>query len=150
MVIGLMLSVHLLFANDIDVVRKQFHEIKDEETLKAFLKMASAIEDNKVIPYKEAAAMRQAEFTANLFKKLKFFNAGKEQLETYIKSNPFDIEARYIRALIQHDVPAILNYNEHFETDVKYVLDNIDASELSNDYKRLMKETLTNLKNAPL
>ncbi len=140
--ISLLLCYLLTLAGEMDKVRMQFHDINSKESLLAYIDMVSAVENEKAIPYKEAAAMRRAQFTSNPYKKLKYFNAGKKRLESYISANPFDIEARYIRALIQSDVPEMLNYNEQLKSDIEYIFDNLEMTTLSDEYKKLIKETL--------
>ncbi len=144
-VIGWFLASVAAMAQQIDDVRAQFHTIDNEERLLAFIELTSEVNDQKATPYKEAAHMRQAEYTANPFKKLKYFNHGKKQLEQYIMQNPFDIEARYVRALIQSEVPGFLNYNEQFNADTSFILENIDDSTLPSAYKKQIKQIVNQL-----
>ncbi|WP_430817008.1 hypothetical protein [Carboxylicivirga sp. RSCT41] len=143
--IGFYVSSVALLAQQIAEVREQFHTINNEERLMAFIKLTTEVNDSKATPYIEAANMQMARYTANPIKKLKYFNEGKKQLELYIDKNPFDIEARYVRALVQSEVPDFLNYNEQFDSDISYILDNIDSSLLPPEYKNTIKETINQL-----
>ncbi|MCG8581945.1 MAG: hypothetical protein MI866_18605 [Bacteroidales bacterium] len=144
-VIGVYVVSVASIAQQIAEVREQFHTINNEERLMAFIELTSEIDDKKATPYIEAANMRMAKYTANPIKKMKYFNDGKKQLELYIDKNPFDIEARYVRALVQSEVPNFLKYNEQFNSDVSYILKNIDNSMLPPDYKNIIKETINQL-----
>ncbi len=145
MVIGLMLASVMTWSQQMDEIRKQFHTIDNEESLKAFIELSSGVDDKKASPYIEAAHMRQAIYTNNPFKKMKFFSKGKNKLEQYINQNPFDIEARYVRALVQSEVPVFLKYNEQLNSDTTYILDNIDDSSLPSYYKEMLKQAIHQL-----
>ena len=59
--------------------------------------------------YFALATMMLAKTHKNPFTKLSYFNRGKYILETTIKSNPDNVELRFLRYAVQAKVPAILS-----------------------------------------
>ena len=92
------------------VLRSEFHNTNTESKLTAFLtKYKNDVRvDGK--PYLYCGIMQMANYTMNPYKKLDYFNKGKQALETHISKYPQQIDARYVRALIQSKAPKILNY----------------------------------------
>ena len=72
--------------------------------------------------YFALATMMLAKTHKNPFTKLSYFNRGKYILETTIKSNPDNVELRFLRYAVQAKVPAILFYFNNQEAD-KEILD---------------------------
>ncbi|MBS2210071.1 hypothetical protein KEM09_01575 [Carboxylicivirga mesophila] len=145
-VIGFCLISLLSLANGVNDVRIGFHSIGSEQDLKDFLKLVEGIDDTLLVPYQVAASMQRAKYATNPFKKLKYFNEGKEQLEAYIISHPNNIEGYYVRLLIQSEVPAFLGYNENMESDISFVNEHIGEAELPDTYKQLMKANITKIR----
>ncbi|MBR8535524.1 hypothetical protein KDU71_08130 [Carboxylicivirga sediminis] len=145
-VIGFYLVSLLTLANSLNDVRNSFHSIASEQDLNEFLKMVEGLDDALIVPYQLAASMQRAEYAANPFKKLKYFNEGKEQLEAYIISHPNNIEGYYVRLLIQSEVPAFLGYKDNMKSDINFVIEHIEEAELPDTYKQLMKANITKIR----
>lgn len=117
-------------------VRNQFHKARSEKTVASFLSFAKKISCTKATPYVATATMRQAEFVNSPIQKLRYFKKGKAVLEQYIDQHPTDIEARYVRILVQKNIPSLLGYSSDIESDQKYIRAHIDHSNLSASYKK--------------
>ncbi|WP_430812024.1 MULTISPECIES: hypothetical protein [unclassified Carboxylicivirga] len=135
----------LSVAGNIDTVREQFHGLRDAESLDRFLSMVKDVDDERVVPYREAANMKRARFTANPLRKMKYFNDGKEKLDRYISEHPKNIEGYYVRFLVQCEVPAFLGYNNHKASDRAFVESQLDASLLPDDYKVKIRQNIREL-----
>lgn len=116
-------------------LRKQFHTIKTQEDLKEFITATKDSKCPKVTPYIASCTMKKAEYTIWPFKKLAYFNEGKKALELYIEQNPKDIEARYVRFLVQRNTPTFLGYTTRIAGDKKFIIDHISTANLPEEYK---------------
>lgn len=90
-------------------------------------------------PYLACAIMQRAEHSIWPPYQLKYFNLGKERLEKYISSYPHDIEARYVRLLVQKGSPLFLGYCNNISEDASYILDNLQKSKEKKEFKEEMR-----------
>lgn len=112
---------------DLDDVRNDFNKgVKDEELCEKHFK---ALEKNAKTPvekgYEAAFHMFMAKHTGNPIKKMSYFNGGKKKLENQIKSNPNNIELRFIRLCIQYHIPSYLGYRDDIERDKDFLVENL-------------------------
>ena len=136
----LMFICSSLWAIGINEVRYQFHAIDNQKKLSKFIEAVKDISEENMVPYKEAANMKRAKYTFSPIKKLKYFNEGKDRLEEFIRQHPKNIEARYVRVLIQSEVPSFLSYQNELQEDVKFINKYLTSSKLPDDYKMLMRK----------
>lgn len=115
------------------VLRSEFHNTNTESKLTAFLtKYKNDVRvDGK--PYLYCGIMQMANYTMNPYKKLDYFNKGKQALETHISKYPQQIDARYVRALIQSKAPKILNYYQNIQADISFIKKNIQESDVDEN-----------------
>lgn len=130
---------------EMQAVRASFHEISSSEELEAFIESAEKIECKNATPYIASAIMRRAEFASWPLKKWSYFQEGKKMLEDFISKNPNDVESKYLRFLVQSEVPSLLNYSEDLNSDATYILANLDRTELSTEYKNIISETVVSI-----
>lgn len=78
--------------------------------------------DETLLAYKGASIAIKAKHTTGIKQKKEGFIKGITILESVIKSNPNNIEARLIRLSIQENTPKILKYKENIEGDKKQIL----------------------------
>ncbi len=133
--------------SSLEEVRDKYHTIKTHKDLKAFLSYTENNDCDKITPYLASCIMQKAEYTIWPFKKLSYFNVGKRQLENYIKENPFNIEARYVRFLIQNKTPAFLGYKNKIEIDKKFIEANITNADLPKNYKKIILLNIKKITN---
>ena len=120
------------------VLRSEFHNTNTESKLTAFLtKYKNDVRvDGK--PYLYCGIMQMENYTINQYKKLDYFNKGKQALETHISKYPQQIDARYVRALIQSKAPKILNYYQNIQADISFIKKNIQESDVDEKSKSTM------------
>lgn len=142
MIICSMLNVT---TDNLDQIRSDFHLLSDKDSVQEFIEnyQHSAILQSK--PYVAAAIMRQAEFSFFPHKKLKYFKQGKNKLEQYIESHPHCIEGRYVRLLVQSEIPSILGYKKNIASDKQYILANISKIDLPADYQELIIKNINKI-----
>ncbi|WP_335966515.1 hypothetical protein [Galbibacter sp. PAP.153] len=122
-------------------MRKLFHEITSEDHLNTYFTHTEKIKCIHKTPYTAAATMMKAKYFFWPFKKLSYFNKGKKSLEDYINKYPNDIEARYVRYLIQKNVPAFLKYDNKM-VDSLFIIKNVDIMQIEESYKKIILQNL--------
>lgn len=75
--------------------------------------------------YLGAYQMMMAKHAFNPISKLSHFKKGKKELEAAIKSQPKNLELRFIRLTIQENVPSLLNYSSQIQEDKTFILTHI-------------------------
>lgn len=93
---------------------------------------------NLLLGYKGAVEMGVGRHHPNVFKKMGFFNDGKEKLEQSIENDPKNLELRFLRLTIQTNLPSFLGYGENKESDKAFVLANLDSAP-SEDFKKRVR-----------
>lgn len=92
--------------------------------------------------YVVSLKMKQAEYKFLPWSKLKIFNSEKRNIENLISKNPNNIHLRYIRLVIQENLPRILNYHSHIKEDKKFLKGMLNKKD-KTDYldKYIIKNT---------
>jgi len=123
-------------------VRHNFHHIETENELDDFIALCDTLSLEKAIPYHASAIMRKAEFVFMPGSKLKYFKQGRNMLEGYIKNYPLNVEARYVRLVVQSRVPEFLGYHTNFDDDLAFVQEKLPDVDLPESYKQLMQQSI--------
>ncbi len=145
----LYISLLTLFTSDCDtikMVRQEYLKIKTEEHLVQFLENFENNTCKSIQPYVISVQIQRAKYTSWPHKKIKYFNSGKKELEQYITDNPTDIEARFVRILVQKNTPSFLGYDTNIQSDTNFIKKHISDAQLSESYK---KTILTLIENTP-
>ena len=122
----------------IQTIRNDYHLINSKEKLETFIDTLNKSKCELTRPYLASAVMQSSEYALWPTKKLKNFNKGKKMLEAFIKANSTNIEARYVRILVQSEIPKFLGYHKNIESDIKFIKLKIDDSNLPKEYKELI------------
>ncbi|MEO6720100.1 MAG: hypothetical protein ABIN67_07025 [Ferruginibacter sp.] len=67
--------------------------------------------------YEGALLMKKAGLLSKAKEKLKLFKSGREKLEAAIKKDPDNYEYRFLRLIIQENVPKIVRYKSNIKED---------------------------------
>ena len=119
----------------IDEVRNQFPEISSEEQADNFIKQLNEDISTEAKGYIAAMNFMKSRFVKNPFTKFKYFKIGKTTLDQVILSNPKNVEMRYIRYLMQKQIPDFLGYHENISEDFNTIVDQIEESNLNHEFK---------------
>lgn len=107
----------------------------------------------KLLGYKAVASMMMCNYVTNPYTRVKYFYAGKGELEKAIKTSPADVELRYLRYAVQENVPGVLNYNGSLNEDrtiiVAYLNDATNRDKDPDLHARIMKYMM-NSKTVPV
>lgn len=105
-------------------IRNEFQNCNDEEQTG---KLASKLESIKNpepihIGYRGAITASKARFSNNPFKKYSYCKSGLAELNAAIEKTPNDVELRYLRLVIQSNVPSFLGMNDKISEDKSKIL----------------------------
>jgi hypothetical protein len=125
--ISLFLSATALAqAIKLDKVRQQFFEINEvkDGALNLFyrLKPLDLSGSPVLMAYRGACSAASAGSVSGVQKKLKYFNNGKDELETAVRQLPNDPEIRFLRLVTQINAPGFLGYSSNTENDKKVIV----------------------------
>ncbi len=143
--VSLLLLFPFLNSTSLSEMRNLFEKISYEEVHVVKLKEVSISSQNQIsgnvkLAYYASAVMTSAKYKFNPAAKLSLFNEGKSLLEKAIVADTSSVETRYIRFVLQSNVPSILNYNKQIKSDRKYILSNLGDLK-TNDSELYLKIT---------
>ncbi|HRX29987.1 MAG TPA: hypothetical protein P5235_11410 [Saprospiraceae bacterium] len=122
----------------LDSLRNSYHTISDKQSLTDFLQkyQSDTCFVNKA--YIASATMMKAQYTFLPNKKWSYFIKGKKIIENTIASHPENLELRYIRYLIQSNIPSFLGYKSNIDEDLEYISSNLEDTNYNQDFKNLI------------
>ncbi|SHG33397.1 hypothetical protein SAMN05443144_12515 [Fodinibius roseus] len=97
------------------------------ETLIRLTESRNASEKPLLLGYKGSATMMMARHVVNPFSKLSHFKKGRNMLEHAIRADRENVELRFLRYAVQTHAPSFLGYDEHVESDKKFMLQASDS-----------------------
>ena len=119
-------------------IRTAFHEIATESQLDEFIENTEEKNCKEAQPYLASAIMQKAKYAFFPTSKFRYFNQGKELLENFIDAYPHNLEARYVRVLVQRNIPSLLGYKDNIESDIKFINLYIKEANLPADFKNVI------------
>ncbi len=132
LVVFFLLSVEIIRANEpvLADIRLAFefacyNETKASELLSLLEKNVST--DAILLGYKGAAQSLIAKHSGNPFTKLKYTKLAMNTLQQAVRVSPVNVEIRYLRFVIQSQLPAFLRMSGNIEEDKRIILENIDS-----------------------
>jgi hypothetical protein len=121
----LILSTTLDLGQNLSEIRSYYQKAAEEKTAAqklVDLSRGGNLEDPLLYGYKGAAHMMMAKHVGNPFKKLSYFNTGKDIFSKAIEAAPKNVELRFLRFSVQAEAPAFLNYKQNLEEDKNILL----------------------------
>ncbi|TAE84391.1 MAG: hypothetical protein EAY81_07635 [Bacteroidetes bacterium] len=98
---------------------------KNEQIAADFLTKVTFPPNNILLGYKGAVTMIMAKHAFSPLKKLEYFNLGRAFLDQALKTEPNNIELRYLRFSIQCNSPSFLGYHNEKKSDKVVLLQEI-------------------------
>ena len=127
-------------------MREAFYDAETEEQLEAILVMTCSERDadsvNIFKAYQAVATTRMAEHAFWPTSKLSWFNEGTDSLDACVERHK-NLETVYLRLVVALNAPGILGYNDHIESDRKYVWKQMKRSAIPRKYITIMEESIT-------
>lgn len=126
----------------LEQVRNQFPYITSFDEANKFIEKLKNDSSPEAKGYNAAMILMKSRYVKGPFSKLKFFKKGKKILDQDISENPNSIEIRYIRFLMQKQIPKFLGYNKNIEEDFNIIFNKLLTSNLSKSFKIKMLNTM--------
>lgn len=146
----LVIYLTLVFAITVPeiTVREMFHETRHtEESLIKIISVDSDPDDLISAAYKGLCEAMMAEYSFFPNSKLSHFNKGKSGIEIALIEEPNNAELRYIRLLLQLNVPSFLGYGDNIEDDFQIFYQACCEEKINSNWKGKFIENLLNSKN---
>ena len=123
--------------------KKYFEAIGNERKIERLLKDLQNIENPSalLLAYRAACESMMAQFSWNPYTKLAQVNKSFDFFEKAIKDDAQNVEIRFLRFSVQHNVPDFLRKNREFEEDKNVLVDNFDKANFDIEFRQLMKDT---------
>ena len=118
-----------------------------EKAAEKLLKM-TAEEKTKnplMMGYHGVAQMMMAKHVGNPFKKLGYFNKGKDFFSVAIEADPDNVELRFLRFTVQAETPGFLNYKQNLREDKNILLGRVQTQK-DEELREMIKSYLLSSK----
>lgn len=122
-----------LFQNSTPEHIVEYHDIKTKAQEIEYITKYKKSDSTEIQAYVISLEMKQAEYKVLPWQKLNTFSKGKAKLEQLIKKEPKNANLRYVRLVIQEQLPKMLNYNSDIEND-KHFLSELLKIKDNSDY----------------
>lgn len=123
-------------AQDLNKIRLQYpNAVENSELVSQMDEMFAATgseSEGVLLAYKGAISTLKAKFAKQKDEKKEFFKTGVALIEAALKSDPDNIEIRYIRLSVQQNSPRFLGYHRNIEEDKAFVLNNYETISLKD------------------
>ncbi len=124
------------YAQTSNPVRRQLIQALDDKALTDSLYNTFAAMKNRSATftgYLAAAEALKAKHSWNPYYKIKYINQAEDNLRQAIIQEPHNIEIRFIRFSIEHNVPGFLGYNKNLDDDRQEMIKLIDTRRYAAD-----------------
>ncbi|MBE9584958.1 hypothetical protein IM792_10910 [Mucilaginibacter sp. JRF] len=78
----------------------------------------------------------------NPITKLKYLNAAEKTYAEAVAADPHNIEIRFMRFSVEHNVPGFLGFRKNIDDDRKTIIEQLKKKNYSDDDKDLIKTTV--------
>jgi len=138
-----------LSATPLEELRKEYMKALSDadqapEVYELFLKVENP--SAKVLAYRGALEAILTRTTYNVFKKVNYLKKSKKSFEEAVKKDPNNLEIRFMRLAVEHEIPDFLGMSENIESDREFVIKNIDRFKAENFPKPICKQILSFMK----
>lgn len=134
-----------ILATPLDEVRNKFPHFETETEIDLYLTQLEADASALASVYKGALFMFKSKFAVAPTAKYKFFKKGKNFINAACLSQPNALEIRFVRLIFQYQLPSFLGYNDHKESDFKFIMTHFAQSNLSAEKKKKMIDQMLQL-----
>ena len=129
-----------------DIRRLYLESSNDDSKLDSLNHLLEETENktNVISAYYGANLLLKSKYLINPFKKIEFFEKGKNIIEKAITKEPHNIEIALIRYSTQKNSPKFLMYNKNLIEDYEFITTNINSIK-DKKLKKYISETIKNL-----
>lgn len=138
----LLLIVQNVKADDINLksIRKQLVlAIDNSKTTDSLYKSLASVKNRTglISGYIGALLSCKAKHAWNPYMKVKYLNNSKKVLQTAVNADPHNIEIRFLRFSIEHNVPGFLGFNKDLVADREDIIAQLDKKNYGTADKEL-------------
>lgn len=119
----------------VNEVRNLFPEITSEEQADILIKNLKNDVSPEAKGYIAVMYFMKSRLVTFPFTKLKYFKIGKQHLDEVITNNPTNVELRYLRYVMQKQIPEFLGYHKNINEDFTIIVNQLINSDLQNSFK---------------
>ncbi|WP_338759272.1 hypothetical protein WAF17_11415 [Bernardetia sp. ABR2-2B] len=123
-----------------EIRKKYFEAIGNERKIEKLLKHLRDIKNTSALlmAYRAACESMMAQFSWNPYTKLAQVNKSFDFFEKAVKEEPQNVEIRFLRFSVQHNVPDFLRKNREFEEDKDVLVENFDKANFDLDFSQFI------------
>lgn len=127
---------------DIKQIRKQLVlAVDQEETTDSLYTSLSSLSEKTplIVGYLAALQALKAKHAWNPYRKLQYLNQSRKQFDNAIAADSTNIEIRFMRFSVQHNLPGFLGQSENLDADRQVILVQLDKENYGTADKSLTK-----------
>lgn len=146
-IIIVMLSVNISNGQNIEKIRRLYLQSSNNDAKLDSLNywLSSYNQTNNLMSaYYGVNLILKSKYLKNPFKKIKYFEKGREILEDAIIKEPDNIELIFLRYTVQKNTPSILMYKKDIEEDYQSIKSELDSIK-DQRLKKYISQTLQKL-----
>ncbi len=129
--IGLLffLSSTLTFGgSDLKELRAQYFTALKDASLAPTVYEQFLMQENpsaKMLAYQSALEAIMTKTTWNLFKRINYLNKSEKTMDKAVSMEPNNVEVRFMRLAVEHQIPYYLGYSKHLDEDKAFIIKHI-------------------------
>jgi hypothetical protein len=146
-IIIVMLSVNISNGQNIEKIRRLYLQSSNNYSKLDSLNYSLSNykkTNNLMSAYYGVNLILKSKYLKNPFKKLEYFEKGREILENAIIKEPDNIELIFLRYTVQKKTPSILMYKKDIEEDYQFIKSELDSTK-DQRLKKYISQTLQKL-----
>jgi hypothetical protein len=126
--------------NEKEARKKYFEAIGNERKIEKLVKELRDIKNPSalLLAYRAACESMLAQFSWNPYTKLAQVNKSFDLFEKAIKDDFENVEIRFLRFSVQHNVPDFLRKNREFEEDKDVLVDNFKNADFDIEFAQFI------------
>lgn len=135
----------------LNAIRKLLvNAIESKQTTDSLYASLNAVKDRSALinGYIGTLEALKAKHTWNPYFKMKYLNDSEKTFKAAVSRDPHNIEIRFMRFSVEHNVPAFLGYNKNMYADRQEIIKQLDKKYYSSADRLLVKTIITFLINS--
>lgn len=125
---------------ELETRKKYFDAIGNERKIERLLKELQRLDNPSpvLLAYRAACESMIAQFAWNPYTKLAQVNKSFDFFAKAIQEDTQNVEIRFLRFSVQHNVPDFLRKNREFEEDKDILVQNFDETDFDEEFRQFI------------
>jgi hypothetical protein len=132
------------FAQTLDRQQLRSYFVEAAHRRSALDSFINVIGQKSMTPYEECylgiCDGLEIQYIGSMWGKYKMLDKSRGHINAAIQKDPKDPEMRFIRFMLEHNIPAFLGMSTHIQGDLAYIFEHIDFLDDSPDMKKMAME----------